>query len=103
MRAAPRKDNALRRHRDTAETKVAELETAAERRARPVTACGACGDLPAQWCLDCAACKAGCFGGHNGNPCTHPNAPWSRASTPSGRLPRRPTNRFHRTPKDPTP
>ncbi|MCI4045093.1 hypothetical protein [Streptomyces sp. TRM75563] len=49
----------------------------AERRPRPVMACEACGDLPEKWCPDCAACKAGCFGGHDGNPCTHPNARWA--------------------------
>lgn len=57
--------------------RVAELEGAAVRKARPVTACEACGDLPEKWCPDCAACKAGCFGGHDGNPCTHPNARWA--------------------------
>lgn len=56
---------------------VAELEAVAERRTRPVMACEACGDLPEKWCPDCAACKAGCFGGHDGNLCTHPNARWA--------------------------
>ncbi|NDZ63615.1 hypothetical protein [Streptomyces cyaneofuscatus] len=57
--------------------RVAELEAAVVRRSRPVTACGACGDLPEQWCPDCAACRKGCFGGHDNNPCTHPNARWA--------------------------
>lgn len=39
-------------------------------------ACTACGDGPSRWCPDCAACEAGCYGGHDGNPCTHANAPW---------------------------
>ncbi|WP_032751602.1 hypothetical protein, partial [Streptomyces griseus] len=69
--------NALRRHRDTAEARVRELEARAMRRVHPVTACGACGDLPEKWCPDCAACKAGCFGGHDGNSCTHPNTSWN--------------------------
>ncbi|MEV5261787.1 hypothetical protein AB0L02_27575 [Streptomyces anulatus] len=60
--------------------RVTELETAAVRRPRPVTACEACGDLPEKWCPDCAACKAGCFGGHDGNSCTHPNTCWSAPS-----------------------
>lgn len=42
-------------------------------------ACVACGDLPEQWCPDCAACRRGCFGGNEGNPRTHPNAPWRAA------------------------
>lgn len=40
-------------------------------------ACEACGDRDAQWCPDCGACRKGCFGGHDGNDCTHANAPWS--------------------------
>jgi hypothetical protein len=40
-------------------------------------ACDACGSLPEQWCPDCAACKAGCHGGHVDNPCGHANAPWA--------------------------
>lgn len=39
-------------------------------------ACSACGSLPEEWCPDCAACRKGCYGGNEGNPCTHPNAPW---------------------------
>ncbi|MFE2297976.1 hypothetical protein ACFXAW_07245 [Streptomyces sp. NPDC059445] len=39
-------------------------------------ACKACGDLPAAWCPDCAACETGCFGGHDDNPCNHENANW---------------------------
>lgn len=42
-------------------------------------ACKACGSLPESWCPDCAACKDGCFGGHEANPCTHPNAAWTEA------------------------
>lgn len=64
--------------------------------------CTRCGDTTAQWCPDCEACRLGCFATRAANPCTHPNAPWGRASTPSAPLPRRPTNRFRRTPKDPT-
>lgn len=44
---------------------------------RPAGACSACGDLPEQWCPDCAACRKGCHGGADGNPCTHPNARWA--------------------------
>lgn len=47
-------------------------------------ACSACGDVPAEWCPDCAACRQGCHGGHDGNPCTHPNAPWTTAPVQSG-------------------
>jgi hypothetical protein len=47
--------------------------------ARDPRGCSACGDLPEAWCPDCAACKAGCFGGFNGNECTHANAPWGGA------------------------
>lgn len=42
-------------------------------------ACDACGDAPEKWCPDCAACRQGCHGGHDGNPCTHSRAPWSGA------------------------
>jgi len=45
-------------------------------------ACGACGSAPEQWCPDCAACPAGCHGGHENNPCHHPNTSW--AVTPRG-------------------
>jgi hypothetical protein len=45
-----------------------------------VGACKACGDLPANWCPDCAACESGCFGGNDNNPCSHPNARWEAAS-----------------------
>ncbi|MEW1630823.1 hypothetical protein AB0387_26115 [Streptomyces sp. NPDC089173] len=45
-------------------------------------ACKSCGDIPAEWCPDCAACRQGCHGGHDNNPCTHPNAPWNKAATP---------------------
>ncbi|MFB7007853.1 hypothetical protein [Streptomyces sp. NPDC056287] len=41
--------------------------------------CDACGDGPSLWCPDCAACRKGCHGGHDGS-CTHPNAPWGGAS-----------------------
>ncbi|MEU3976850.1 hypothetical protein [Streptomyces bacillaris] len=47
---------------------------------RPAGACSACGDLPEQWCPDCAACRKGCHGGGDGNPCTHPNARWGVSS-----------------------
>ncbi|WP_329592189.1 hypothetical protein OG195_27465 [Streptomyces sp. NBC_01362] len=43
-------------------------------------ACDGCGDVPEQWCPDCAACRQGCHGGHDGNPCSHPRAPWGGAS-----------------------
>jgi hypothetical protein len=43
-------------------------------------ACNACGDGPALWCPDCAACRQGCHGGYDDNPCTHPHAPWGGAS-----------------------
>ncbi|MFJ6667481.1 hypothetical protein [Streptomyces sp. NPDC091383] len=43
-------------------------------------ACQGCGSLPEQWCPDCAACEKGCFGGFDGNECTHGNAPWRRPS-----------------------
>ncbi|WP_326768588.1 hypothetical protein OG978_32355 [Streptomyces sp. NBC_01591] len=43
-------------------------------------ACDACGDVPEKWCPDCAACRQGCHGGHDGNPCSHPNTPWGGAS-----------------------
>lgn len=43
-------------------------------------ACDACGDLPAAWCPDCAACREGCYDGHVDNACTHPNASWSVTS-----------------------
>jgi hypothetical protein len=40
-------------------------------------ACTACGSVPDEWCPDCAACRKGCHGGHDNNPCVHPNAPWA--------------------------
>ncbi|MFB7845464.1 hypothetical protein ACFC34_00310 [Streptomyces sp. NPDC056053] len=43
-------------------------------------ACDACGNVPEKWCPDCAACRQGCHGGHDGNPCAHPRAPWGGAS-----------------------
>ncbi|MFJ3834503.1 hypothetical protein ACIPY6_03180 [Streptomyces sp. NPDC090054] len=43
---------------------------------RRVDACDACGAVPGEWCPDCAACRAGCHGGHDNNPCDHANAPW---------------------------
>ncbi|QCX81118.1 hypothetical protein C9F11_37675 [Streptomyces sp. YIM 121038] len=43
-------------------------------------ACDACGSLPESWCPDCAACQKGCFGGFDGNACTHANASWGGAS-----------------------
>jgi len=42
-------------------------------------ACTACGSVPEEWCPDCAACRNGCHGGHDGNPCSHPNARWAKA------------------------
>ncbi|MEE4489374.1 hypothetical protein [Streptomyces sp. BE230] len=46
--------------------------------------CPTCGDIPAAWCPDCAACRRGCDGGHDDNPCTHPNAPWTPSPVQSG-------------------
>ncbi|MFF4662001.1 hypothetical protein [Streptomyces sp. NPDC001282] len=43
-------------------------------------ACDACGDVPEKWCPDCAACRQGCHGGNDGNPCTHARAPWGGVS-----------------------
>lgn len=43
---------------------------------RDPRACTACGSLPEQWCPDCAACEAGCYGGHDDSPCEHRNASW---------------------------
>jgi hypothetical protein len=45
-------------------------------------ACQNCGSLPESWCPDCAACERGCFGGFDGNPCTHSNARWGKSSRP---------------------
>ncbi|GGS41598.1 hypothetical protein F2B00_03580 [Streptomyces parvus] len=50
---------------------------AARRMLRRRGACFTCGDVPDEWCPDCACCKAGCDGGRTNNPCTHPNAPWN--------------------------
>lgn len=50
--------------------------------ARRLGTCPGCGDGADQWCPDCACCHQGCFGGHEGNPCTHPSAPWNRNTTP---------------------
>ncbi|NUV65668.1 hypothetical protein G6W57_00875 [Streptomyces sp. CAI-121] len=55
---------------------------AARRLLRRPGACFTCGDVPDEWCPDCACCKAGCDGGHTNNPCTHPNAPWNTEPTP---------------------
>lgn len=41
--------------------------------------CENCGSAPEQWCPDCAACEQGCFGGFDGNNCTHSNAKWGGA------------------------
>lgn len=41
--------------------------------------CQACGSLPETWCPDCAACEQGCFGGFDGNACTHSKATWGGA------------------------
>lgn len=43
--------------------------------------CTRCGDTAAQWCPDCKACRLGCFATRAANPCTHENAPWSRAAS----------------------
>lgn len=61
------------------EARVA-IETARRMRRRP-GACFTCGDVPDEWCPDCACCKAGCDGGRTNNPCTHPNAPWNTELT----------------------
>ena len=42
--------------------------------------CENCGSVPEEWCPDCAACQQGCFGGFNGNACTHSKAPWGGGS-----------------------
>lgn len=55
--------------------------TPARRMLRP-DACDSCGATPDEWCPDCAACRQGCHGGHDNNPCTHPNAPWNTEATP---------------------
>lgn len=47
---------------------------------RDPRSCQACGDLPEAWCPDCAACKAGCFGGFDGNSCSHANTSWGGVS-----------------------
>ncbi|MET8378024.1 hypothetical protein [Streptomyces microflavus] len=57
------------------------METARKTRRR-AGACFTCGDVPDEWCPDCACCKAGCDGGRTNNPCTHPNAPWNTEPTP---------------------
>ncbi|MEU1327182.1 hypothetical protein [Streptomyces microflavus] len=44
-------------------------------------ACDACGAIPDEWCPDCAACHQGCHGGHDNNPCAHPNACWNTEPT----------------------
>ncbi|MFE2973355.1 hypothetical protein [Streptomyces sp. NPDC059258] len=49
---------------------------------RRAGACFTCGDVPDEWCPDCACCKAGCDGGRTNNPCTHPNAPWNTEPAP---------------------
>ncbi|MFH9765165.1 hypothetical protein ACH4N4_30470 [Streptomyces microflavus] len=54
---------------------------AARRMLRRPGACFTCGDVPDEWCPDCACCKAGCDGGRTNNPCTHPNAPWNTEAT----------------------
>lgn len=48
--------------------------------------CDACGSRPEEWCPDCAACRKGCHGGNDGNPCTHPNAPWVKAEDVSPKV-----------------
>lgn len=54
---------------------------AARRLLRRPGACFTCGDVPDEWCPDCACCKAGCDGGRTNNPCTHPNAPWNTVAS----------------------
>lgn len=56
------------------------IETARKMRRR-AGACFTCGDVPDEWCPDCACCKAGCDGGRTNNPCTHPNASWNTKGT----------------------
>ncbi|MFD4830198.1 hypothetical protein ACFWPV_10135 [Streptomyces uncialis] len=56
--------------------RVAELE----RQTRAAGACASCGDLPTEWCPDCASCRRGCFGDHEDYPCVHANASWAGAS-----------------------
>ncbi|MFE7535208.1 hypothetical protein ACFU67_13160 [Streptomyces rhizosphaericola] len=54
-----------------------ESQQAVARPLRP-DACKVCGDIPDEWCPDCACCKAGCDGGRDNNPCTHPNTTWNK-------------------------
>ncbi|MGW0780344.1 hypothetical protein [Streptomyces sp. NPDC002913] len=64
--------------RVAAETAPRDLRPGAEaaRRMLRPGACDACGDIPDEWCPTCAACKRGCYSGHDGNTCTHEKAPW---------------------------
>jgi len=43
-------------------------------------ACENCGSVPEEWCPDCAACEQGCFGGFDGNSCSHSKAKWGGGS-----------------------
>lgn len=81
-----------RKRAETAEARVAELEALKPARRDPrgdemvrrmlrPDACKSCGDIPDEWCPNCAACRQGCHGGHDNNPCTHPNAPWNTEAT----------------------
>ncbi|MBH0243942.1 hypothetical protein I3W98_15470 [Streptomyces cavourensis] len=54
---------------------------AARRMLRP-DACDSCGAIPDEWCPDCAACRQGCYGGRDGNPCAHPNTTWNTEPAP---------------------
>lgn len=64
-------------------------------------ACDACGSLPEEWCPDCAACRKGCHGGNDGNPCAHPNAPWVVKSGVSLEDPHdSPLHREYKVPRD---
>lgn len=42
-------------------------------------ACENCGSVPEDWCPECAACEQGCFGGFDGNSCSHSTAKWGGA------------------------
>jgi hypothetical protein len=57
--------------------------TAQRQQVTPPQYCQSCGSAPKSWCPDCAACQQGCFGGFDGNSCTHANAPWG-APSPDG-------------------
>lgn len=54
--------------------RAAQAPTVQEK--RDPRGCSACGSLPETWCPDCAACEQGCFGGFDGNSCSHSKAKW---------------------------